>query len=383
MWRKWTVLFCLIGMFLGHEVAIAAMADPRINGDQTGIVIDANSKVVYWQKDGDQKAYPASITKVLTALVVLENSDLDEMVQVSDHAIDSIIGTTLWLEYGERKTVEDLLHGLLMVSANDAAVALAEHISGSVEAFAEKMNEKAISLGATHSHFMNPSGLHEDEHYSTANDMAIIFSAALNNPDFIRIANTQSYAMSWHGKTEDRIIYHATLQALPYSWVLANKNGYTDEAGQTLVYGAEKGETRFVAVLMGSSDIWNEMDRLLLAVRDSLESTVLIERNSSLIFGEQTWKVSDDVEVAHIGSDEIAENLLVRLEPEQRLITLLKNEVVLSRGEGFLEEERETPWYLHAYANRVPLILVPFWLLYLISFYRVRVRRKNGRGDKL
>lgn len=381
MWRKWTVLIFFTIMILGHKVALAAMIDPQINGDQTGIVMDADSKVVYWQKNGDQKAYPASTTKVLTALVVLENCDLDEVVQVSDNAIDSIIGSTLWLEYGEKKTVEDLLHGLLMVSANDAAVALAEHVSGSVEAFAEKMNDKALSLGATQSHFMNPHGLHEAQHYSTARDMAIIFSAALNNADFIRIANTQSYAMSWYGKTEDRVIYHATLQALPYPWVLANKNGYTDEAGQTLVYGAEKEETRFVAVLMGCNDIWNEMDRLLIAVRDSLESTVLIERNSFLTFGEQTWKISDDVEIAHMGSCEVEENLLIRLEPEQKQISLLKDEIVLSSGKSVLEEDHETPWYLHAYANRLPLVIIPFWWLYLVSFYRVRTRKKSRKGE--
>lgn len=381
MWRKWTVLIFFTAMILGHKVALAAMIDPQINGDQTGIVMDADSKVVYWQKNGDQKAYPASTTKVLTALVVLENCDLDEVVQVSDNAIDSIIGSTLWLEYGEKKTVEDLLHGLLMVSANDAAVALAEHVSGSVEAFAEKMNDKALSLGATQSHFMNPHGLHEAQHYSTARDMAIIFSAALNNADFIRIANTQSYAMSWYGKTEDRVIYHATLQALPYPWVLANKNGYTDEAGQTLVYGAEKEETRFVAVLMGCNDIWNEMDRLLIAVRDSLESTVLIERNSFLTFGEQTWKISDDVEIAHMGSAEVEENLLIRLEPEQKQISLLKDEIVLSSRKSVLEEDHETPWYLHAYANWLPLVIIPFWWLYLVSFYRVRTRKKSRKGE--
>lgn len=382
MWRRWTILIFLTAIILGHKVALAAMADPQINGDQTGIVIDAESKVVYWQKNGDQKAYPASTTKVLTALVVLENCDLDEIVQVSDNAIDSIIGSTLWLEYGEKKTVEDLLHGLLMVSANDAAVALAEHVSGSVEAFSEKMNEKALSLGATHSHFVNPHGLHEAQHYSTARDMAIIFSAAMNNPDFIRIANTQSYAMSWHGKTEDRVIYHATLQALPYPWVIANKNGYTDEAGQTLVYGAEKGETRFVAVLMGCSDIWNEMDRLLIAVRDSLESTILIERNSILSFGEQTWKISDDVEIAHIGSTKVGENLLIRLEPEQKQISLLKDEVVLSRGDSLLEEDQVIPWYLQDYINWLPLLVIPFWWLYFITFYRVRARRKSRKGER-
>ena len=374
--RRFLIIICLMGLVIGSSISQASMSDPRINGDQTAIVIDADSKVIYWQKDGDKKIFPASTTKVLTALVVLENSKLDEVVQVSDHAIDSIIGSTLWLEYGEKQTVENLLHGLLMVSANDAAVALAEHVSGSVEAFADKMNEKAISLGATNSHFTNPHGLHENNHYSTAQDMAIIFSAALNHPDFVRIANCQVYAMPWLGKTEERVIYHATLQALPYPWVLANKNGYTDEAGQTLVYGAEKDEIRFVAAIMGSQDIWNEMDRLLLSVREALESTVLIERNSSLLFGNQIWKTADDFQIAVVGPTEIEKNILVRLEPELGKVVLVENGVILSSGQVVPSVKHADQWYMSFYAPWLALLILPLWLIYFVSFSRTRSKKK-------
>jgi len=379
--RRVFIFVCLLGVVLGASISQAAMSDPQINGDQTAIVIDADSQVVYWQKAGDNRVFPASTTKVLTALVVLENCKLDEIVQVSDNAIDSIIGSTLWLEYGEKQTVENLLHGLLMVSANDAAVALAEHVSGSVEAFAEKMNEKALELGAINSHFTNPHGLHDANHYSTARDIAIIFSAALKQPDFVRISNCQVYTMPWQGKTEDRVIYHTTLQALPYPWVLANKNGYTDEAGQTLVYGAEKGDIRFVAVIMGSQDIWNEMDRLLLSVRAALENTVLIERNSSLLFGNQVWKASDDLQIAAVQPSEIFKNILVRLEPEQHQVLLIDNGIVLSSGQVVPEVNQPELWYMSPYAPWLALMVVPFWLFYFISFYRTRTRRNtDGRG---
>lgn len=374
--RRFLIVVCCIGLVIWSSIARAAMSDPQINGDQTAIVIDANSKVVYWQKEGDRRIFPASTTKVLTALVVLENAKLDDVVQISNHAIDSIIGSTLWLEYGEKQTVENLLHGLLMVSANDAAVALAEHVSGSVEAFAQKMNEKAISIGAINSNFTNPHGLHDINHYSTARDMAIIFSAALKQPDFVRIANCQKYTMPWLGKTEDRVIYHATLQALPYPWVLANKNGYTDEAGQTLIYAAEKDNTRFVAAIMGSQDIWNEMDRLLLSVREALESQVLIERNSLLLFGHQTWKAVDDFQFAVVEPTGINRNVLVRLEPEQGKVVLEENGLILSSGQVVQSNSQAGQWYMNSYAPWVALLIVPLWLIYFTSFVRIRSKKK-------
>lgn len=374
--RRFSWMITII--ILLYPRALALPMEINLNGNQTAIVMDADSREVYWDKSSHQVMYPASTTKVLTAIVVLENTKLEDMVTVSDHAIDSIIGSTMWLEYGESQTVENLLYGLLMVSANDAAVALAEHVSGSVEAFAEKMNEKAMELGATHSHFSNPHGLHEPDHYSTAYDMAIIFSDALKHPEFLRIANTSFVSMPWHGKTEPREIYHATLQALPYPWVIANKNGYTDEAGQTLVYGAQKDSTRFVAVIMNSQDIWNEMDYVLNIAYEAINRSILIQKGTDLEFGTSKWKMADDLTVVTGQSLNQDKNYLLKLDPVSSRLKLEWRETMIAEESIQKTSSLEEVWYESPWVFWIPWLVIPCW----ISFFRAMLRAKSKQRNR-
>ena len=161
------------------------------------ILVDAKTGKILYSKDAFKKMYPASTTKLMTAILTLENCKLDDIVTVSHNAIFSIpVGYShASLKEGEQLTVEQLLNVLLIPSANDAAVALAEHIAGSVEEFAEMMNNKAKELGCIGTHFVNPNGIHNEDHYSTAYDLSIIGRYAMKFEDIMRIATVNQYTL--------------------------------------------------------------------------------------------------------------------------------------------------------------------------------------------
>ncbi len=189
--------------------------------------------------------YPASTTKILTCLVALENGNLDDYVTVSEYAADQTSDSSVAnLAAGDVMTLKDLLYGLMLRSGNDAAIAIAEHIGGSVEGFVEMMNAKARSLGATHSHFVTPHGLHDDDHYTTIYDMYLITQAAIKNDTFIEILSTSSYETNYTGSdgssknqtwtTTNRYL-NGSKEAPAGFTVVGGKTGTTYEAGYCLV----------------------------------------------------------------------------------------------------------------------------------------------------
>lgn len=228
---------------------------------ESAVVIEASTGTILYNKDMDQVNYPASITKIMTALLAVENCAMDEVVTYSYYATHSIevgsssIGTT----EGEELTVEESLYALLLMSANECGNGLAEHIAGSVEAFADMMNAKAAELGCTNTHFVNPHGLPDDNHYTTAHDMALILKAALQNEHFVRIAGTAKYNMRATNK-DDEITYMTNHHYMiaPYrgvtryldDTVIAGKTGYTDLAMGTLVTAAERNGMTLLVVTM-------------------------------------------------------------------------------------------------------------------------------------
>lgn len=228
---------------------------------ESAVVMEADTGTILYNKDMDMHNYPASITKIMTALVTLEHCSLDEMVTYSYYATHSIernsssIGTT----EGEELTVEESLYALLLESANECGNGLAEHVAGSVEAFADMMNEKAAELGCTNTHFVNPHGLHDDNHYTSAYDMALIMKAALENDIFVRISGTASYDMRATNK-DDEITYMKNHHYMigPYKGitkylddtVIAGKTGGTTAAKNTLVTAAERNGLTLIVVTM-------------------------------------------------------------------------------------------------------------------------------------
>ena len=229
---------------------------------QSAILIDADTGAILYQKDPHARAYPASTTKILTGLLTIENCSLDEIVTFSSEATNSVTyeDSNLGTKTGEQYTVEQALYGLLLYSANEIAYGLAEHVSGSLSAFTDLMNERAKELGAINTHFSNASGLHDDNHYTTAYDMAMIAKGCYNNSTFLNIDSTSTtYTIPPTNKTsEERIFRHRHLmlkgREYYYEYCKGGKTGFTDQAGYTLVTFAEKDDMRLICVCFKSGN---------------------------------------------------------------------------------------------------------------------------------
>ena len=226
------------------------------------ILYDADADVVLASKNATEERPMASVTKIMTALVVADNAELDEKVRISEKAAN-VGESEIGLYAGERWIVKDLLAGLLIRSGNDAAMALAEHVGGSEEGFADMMNAKAEELGLEHSHFVNPHGLDDPEHYTSAADLVTMAEAALERPYLSRLARTRlvSFTPSPNGVARRAQTTNRLLGVYP--GVVGLKTGYTGRAGLVLVSVLEQGDRTLIAVVMGSEGHFDDTRELL------------------------------------------------------------------------------------------------------------------------
>lgn len=239
-----------------EQTAAAEIAAPQIQAE-AAILYDATHEKFLYEKKADEKLYPASITKLMTALLVLEHADLSETVTFSQTAVTNLESgaVTLNLAAGDQVSVKDCLYGLLLRSANEAANGLAEHVSGSISGFADMMNAKAASLGCTGTNFVNPNGLNNQNHYTTCRDMAKIAEAAFSNQTICEIASTLSYTFPATKNASARTITPGHKMLYPtdfryYEGIVGGKTGYTSLAGNTLVTCTEKDGVRMIAVVL-------------------------------------------------------------------------------------------------------------------------------------
>jgi D-alanyl-D-alanine carboxypeptidase (penicillin-binding protein 5/6) len=231
---------------------------PNIEGE-AGILMEVTTGTVLYAKNIDEKLYPASITKVMTALLACENLDLDSQLVMSEAAAHGIEAgsSSIYADTGEIFTVEQALMALMLESANEMALALGEETSGSVKKFVELMNERARQLGCTNTHFNNPNGLPDETHYTTAYDMALIARAAFLNPTVKRIMSTSYYEIP-PTNVRDETVYcsnhHKMMAGKDYAYdgVIGGKTGYTVAAGNTLVTFAQRGNMALVSVVLQS-----------------------------------------------------------------------------------------------------------------------------------
>lgn len=218
------------------------------------ILMEASTGRVLFEKDAHEERPIASITKVMTALVAIRYGDLSDQVTISEEAANQN-GSSVYLQAGEKMSLEDLLYGLMLRSGNDAAEAIAEHVGGSVDGFVFLMNETALYLGMDDTHFMNPHGLDEDGHYSSAFDMALLMQHASRNDVFADIAGTESHqaaAISYPWQNKNKLLTNL------YQPCTGGKTGFTSKAGRTLVTTAEKDGESLIAVTLNGPDDWND-----------------------------------------------------------------------------------------------------------------------------
>ena len=248
-------LFTLI-LFFSFLPVYADSEEPQITAD-AAILIDSNTGKILYSKNENEKMYPASTTKIMTAILTIENCNLDDTVTVPYEAIASIPSgySVAALQPGEKLTVNQLLQVLMVHSANDAANVLAYHVADSIESFATMMNTKVSELGLENTHFTNPSGKHDENHYTTAYDLSKIMQYCMKNSTFRTLAGLKSCVIPATNKYDERI-FSSTNELLTasnyyYKYAIAGKTGYTTEAKNCLVSVANKDDLELISVVLG------------------------------------------------------------------------------------------------------------------------------------
>jgi D-alanyl-D-alanine carboxypeptidase (penicillin-binding protein 5/6) len=246
------VLFCSAKVAAGAEVIPA----------RSMIIIEASAGRPLFEKNAYQKLPMASTTKIMTAIVAIEECDVKEVVTIPKQAC-GIEGSSIYLEEGEKLTVEQLLYGLMLRSGNDCAVALALHAGGSVEGFVKKMNEKAQAIGAYDTHFANPHGLHAYDHFITAYDLAVISSYAMKNSLFRQIVSTKRIEIPCTTRDYGRILYNKNKMLSRYEGANGIKTGFTRQAGRCLVSSAMRDGMELICVVLNCGPMWEVSEQYL------------------------------------------------------------------------------------------------------------------------
>lgn len=254
----------LVAVFLVVGLAVPtrrAEAAPAV-GAKAYVLMEASTGRVLLENNRDAKLPMASTTKIMTCLLAVENGNMDDIVTIPKEAVGQE-GTSIYLREGEKVAFSDLVYGLMLASGNDAAVAIAIHLAGSVEAFAQMMNDKAREIGATNSNFVTPNGLPDDNHYTTAYDLALISSYAMQNEQFCEIVGTSKKDLAEDDDSPARYLRSKNKILYQYEGGNGIKTGYTKAAGKCLSAGAKRDNMQLVAVVLNDYDMFVDCMALL------------------------------------------------------------------------------------------------------------------------
>lgn len=240
---------------------IRAGAEPSVSA-ASAVVIEAETGTVIWEQNAYERRAMASTTKIMTAILTIEAGDLDREFTVDPYAI-MVEGTSMGLREGDRVSRRDLLYGILLPSGNDAANAAAVSVAGSTAKFAELMNEKAAKLGLSDTHFVTPSGLDADGHYTTAYDLAQLAAYAMKNEVFREVVCCKSAEVEFGNPPYKRTLYNSNKMLARYDGAIGVKTGFTDNARRCLVSAAERDGVTLVAVTLNAPDDWNDHAQML------------------------------------------------------------------------------------------------------------------------
>lgn len=278
----------ILMMLLIISIQTISFADDVSIKAKAAILVEVSTGRILYEKNSTQKMWPASTTKIMTAILAIENCNLDEIVTVSETAISNIPSgyVTCNLQVGEEIAVKDLLNALMIVSANDAAYVLAEHVSGSVVEFADLMNQKSREIGCTGTHFVNPNGIHDERHFSTAYDLYLIASYAMKNEIFRELVTKTEAVLPSTNKypNADRIMKTTNALITPespnyYRNAIGIKTGHTSQAGNCLVSEASRDGLEFIAVVL-NGDRFPDSIKLFDYAYDNFILTKVKEKNT-------------------------------------------------------------------------------------------------------
>lgn len=274
------VFVLLISLFnIPREGDAATEKLPELQA-KAAILVDEGSGRILYAKNAHLRLPPASLTKIMTALVVIENGHLNKEVCVSKCAAETG-ESSIWLEEGEVLSRMDLLYALMLVSANDAAVALAESVAGTEKAFINRMNSRAGELHLRDTHFVNPHGLQDQSHYTSAFDLAMITREGMQHPFFRKVIATREKNIPWPGHPWQRVLSNKNRLLYRYEGAIGVKTGYTREAGNCLVGAAQRGNLRLISVVLNSPQVYDDTEKLLNYGFQNYRGVVLRKRNQA------------------------------------------------------------------------------------------------------
>ncbi len=378
-----SAIFIMINTFIGSSV-FGKMDDPTlpILSSEAAIVMEATTGEVLYEKNAQSQMYPASLTKIATAIYAIENGNLNDSVTINEKARNTE-GTRVYLEVGEQVTLEKLLQGLLINSGNDAGVAIAEHISGSVELFASDLNSYLKDvIGLQNTNFENPHGLFDPQHMTTAEDLAELTRYAMKNEEFKEIFGTKE--LPWKGESWDTTLYthHKLLREKPYEDVTGGKTGYVPEAGVTLATTAKRENLNLIVVTLKSeteAEAYADTVQLLDFGFANFE-TVSIPKESSFFAGDVEYITPGDFFYTHQTDEQVTiavkEDGLLRITDQDGTLLSSYQFHVVSASET---NRPSNPEDVRSFFP--PGILSSIYLLILVVglsglvYYRVRKKR--------
>lgn len=392
------IFFCffLCFCFLTLEIpSVFAYNDnkPSIVGE-AGIVMDVKTGTVLYEKNAHKILEPASTTKIMTGILALEKGDITDIV-VADEEAFSTGGSSIYLKEGESLTLEQMLYGMLLNSGNDAAIAIAKHIAGSIPTFTDMMNKKASKIGAKNTNFANPNGLPNKEHFTTAYDLALISRyAMLHLPEFRKIVSTKTYMIPWQGEKWDRKLINHNKLLWNYEGANGIKTGYTSSAGQTIVVSANRDNQELIAVVLKSEgrNIGSDAKKLLDYGFDNFKSVDIIEKNKHIAtvdvkYGSELKIMTSDGFAAIVpknGSAHVTKN--IKLKPN--IVAPIKKGEVIGKIEFRQKDKKVGDVNLVSDRDIKRKLYTNWWffpLMFLAAFYvyfRVCIKIKRYRQNK-
>ena len=278
-------LFCFISFFSIYNYKETSFAI----SSSSEIVMEVNSKRVLYEKDANSRRYMASTTKILTAIVVIENFDIEKKVVIKKEYV-GIEGSSLYLEEGEELSIKELLYGLMLRSGNDCAQALAIECCGNVKEIAKLMNATAKKIGAKNSNFVNPHGLHDDNHFTTAYDLALISSYAIKNSIFKEIVSTKKITIPCTTKDYSRVLINKNKMLTKFNGANGIKTGYTKRAGRCLVTSCNRNGMELVCVVLNCPQMWEVSASLLESSYSNYSMVKVVDKNNLLGFANDAEK---------------------------------------------------------------------------------------------